>query len=186
MKNILKIDITTYIIILLSLISGNFKEIITLYIIIFFHELGHYIMLKKYHKRIIKITIYPFGGITKYNSLINHKIKEELLIASAGIINQLILIPFIILFYKLNLINTFTYNLFFKNNLTLLIFNLLPIIGLDGEKIIHYTLEYFFSFNLSNKIILIISLITTIIFFIYSYTLKINTLIIITFLIYNL
>ena len=73
MKNILKIDITTYILILLSLFAGAFKNIIILLNIIIIHELGHIWWLKKYHKNIINITIYPFGGITKYSSYLNHK-----------------------------------------------------------------------------------------------------------------
>ena len=77
MKNILKIDNTTYLIILLSFLCGQFKNIIILYLIIIFHEFGHYLFIKKYQHKIINITIYPFGGITKYQTLLNHNLKEE-------------------------------------------------------------------------------------------------------------
>ena len=186
MKNILKIDYSTYIIIILYLLSGNFKEIIILYLIIFIHELGHLFFLKKYHKKIENIIFYPFGGITKYQSFVNHNLKEELLISCGGIINQILL--FIIFFglFKLTLINQYTYNIFSKNNIALLIFNLLPIIGLDGEKILRIILENFISYVKVNTLIIIISFITLVLFIIKSISLKFNIIFILSFLIYKI
>ena len=46
----------------------------------------------------------------------------------------------------------------------MLIFNLLPILPLDGGKILNLTLSKIISFNLSNKLTIYISLITIIIF----------------------
>ena len=186
MKNILKIDISTYLILLLYLISGSFKEIIILYIIIIIHELGHLLFIKIFNKEILEIKIYPFGGITKYNSLINHNIKEELLISIGGIINQLLLILIYTILFKINIINNYTYNLFNKLNISLLIFNMLPIIGLDGEKIIHLLLELILPYKKVNNISIIISLITIIIFIIKCITLKINIIFVLSFLLYKI
>ena len=41
MKNIIKFDITFYILVILSILSAQFKNIIILFLIIIFHELGH-------------------------------------------------------------------------------------------------------------------------------------------------
>ena len=186
MKNILHIDLTTYLIIILSLFCAQFKDIIIIYSIILIHELGHLFWLKRYHKKVISITIYPFGGITKYESLINHNLKEEFLISIGGIINQIILyLPFIILF-KYNLIHLYTFNLFLKYNTSLLIFNLLPIIPLDGSKALGIILERHFPYHLCNKIQIYSSIIFLILFFGYSFSLKINSLIIISFLIFQI
>jgi len=186
MKNIIKIDISTYFIILLYLISGCFKEVILLYLIIIIHELGHMFFIKKFKKEIIEIKIYPFGGITKYNSLVNHNIKQELLISLAGIFSQLLLIIIYSLLFKFNIINNYTYYLFNKLNNSLLIFNILPIIGLDGEKIIHLLLELFIPYTKVNNICIVISIITLIIFIINSISLKINILFVLSFLIYKI
>ena len=186
MKNIIKIDISTYLIILLYLISGCFKEVLVLYLIIIIHELGHLFFLKIYNKKVLEIKIYPFGGITKYNSLINHNIKEEFLISVAGILNQLLLIIIYNILFNFNLINNYTYLLFNKLNISLLIFNLLPIIGLDGEKIIHLLLELFIPFVKVNNISIIISLITLIVFIINSIALKINIIFVLSFLLYKI
>lgn len=186
MKHILKIDYTTYILLVLSLFCGNFKRIIILFVIIIIHELGHLIWLKKYHKKIIKITIYPFGGISKYQSLINHNLKEEFLIAMGGILNQiLLLIPFYFL-KKYMLINDYTYHLFITYNYYLIIFNVLPIIPLDGSKALNILLELIWPYHLANRYLIIISFISLIFFILYSFTFKVNILIIISFLIYEL
>ena len=179
MKNILKIDFTTYIIIFISLLSGLFKDIIVLYIIIIIHELGHIFFMKIFHKKILKITIYPFGGITTYESLINHNIKEELLIALGGILFQLVFFLFII---NCKFINSYTYQLFINNNLSLLIFNLIPLIPLDGSKIIKLIMERFLTYHQSNNFYIIIGVISLLMFIIYNP----KNIILITFLIYKI
>ena len=186
MKNIIKIDITTYLLIILAILSASFEYLIILFSIVIFHELGHLFWLKKYHKKIISIKIYPFGGITKYESYLNHHLKEELLISLGGIINQIFLIFIITLIYKINLINLNTFNLFIKSNYLLLIFNLLPIIPLDGSKILNIIFEYFLSYYKSLLIMIIISIICLITFTIIIITNKINNLIILSFLYYNI
>jgi stage IV sporulation protein FB len=186
MKTILKIDLTTYLIIILSLFCARFKDIIILFTILTYHELGHLFWLKIYHKKVISITFYPFGGITKYNSLINHNIKEEFLIAIGGIINQLFLYLPVILLYNLKIINLYSYNMFINYNTILIIFNLLPIIPLDGSKLTNLILELFLPYHLANKLIIIISIITLLLTFFLSINLKINTIIIISFLLYQL
>ena len=186
MKNIIKIDLSTYFTILLYLISGSFKEILILYLIIIIHEIGHLFFIKYYNKDILELKIYPFGGITKYNSLVNHNIKEELIITISGIFNQLLLIIIYNLLFKFNIINNYTYTIFNKLNISLLIFNILPIIGLDGEKLLHLLLELFIPYVKANNISVFISLITLIIFTISSINLKINVLFVLSFLIYKL
>ena len=186
MKNIIKIDISTYFIILLYLISGNYKEVLILYFIIIIHELGHLFFIKLFNKKIIEIKIYPFGGITKYNSLVNHNIKQELLIALSGVFNQIIIILIYNLLFKINIINLYTYNIFNRLNISLLIFNLLPIIGLDGEKIIHLILELFIPYVKANNISIIISLISLLLLIINSISLKINIIFVLSFLLYKL
>jgi stage IV sporulation protein FB len=186
MKNILKIDNTTYLLVLLSMFCGQFKDVIVIYVIIIFHELGHYLLIKKYHKKIINITIYPFGGITKYESLLNHNLKEEFLISLGGIFNQLLLFFMFMFLFKYHFINIYTYQLGMKYNTYLLIFNLLPIIPLDGSKALNIILENFFSYHLSNVLIIIISIINLSLFLIMTITFKVNNLIMISFLIYQL
>jgi len=184
MKNI-RVDLSVYLLLILSFLSGNFKNIIIYYLIIVIHELGHIFIIKLFNKEIVSIKIYIFGGISKYNTLLNHNIFQELMIAMFGIITQLVLFIIFNFMYKMNIINNYTYQLFLNNNISLIIFNLLPIIGLDGEKILHLVFEYFFSYKFSNRISLILSFMSLIIFMIVSLKFKLNILYVSIYLVYK-
>ena len=84
MKNILhlfNIHLSTYFLILSFLITGLIKNIILIYFIVLFHELGHLFIIKLLGYKIIKVDIYPSGGVTKIDKKINTKISHDLLIA---------------------------------------------------------------------------------------------------------
>jgi len=67
----------TFIIIAISFIlTGYFSNLIIFTSIILFHEMGHYIIAKINHLNPKKIIIYPYGGITIINNLINTKIVK--------------------------------------------------------------------------------------------------------------
>ena len=90
MKTI-KIDFSTYVVILLSFLAGNFKRILLTIGIVIFHELGHVFWLKVFKVPILEVKIYPFGGITRTNKMLNYPLNKELVIALGGIFNQVIL-----------------------------------------------------------------------------------------------
>ena len=54
------------------------------------HELGHYLSSKILNIEVKNITIYPYGGITKLNSVIDIDLTKELIISISGIIMQTI------------------------------------------------------------------------------------------------
>ena len=182
MKSIIKFDFTTYIFLILSLLSASFKNVIILLFIIIIHEFGHIYFLKIFNKKIINIKIYPFGGITTYESLVNHNLSEEIFISLGGIITQILLFIPIILLYNFSLISNYTFKLFISLNSSILLFNILPIIPLDGSKVLNIILESFFSYHLSNNILIIISSISLSIFILLIISKKINNLIIIAFI----
>jgi len=184
MKNI-HLDISTIVLIILSLLGGNFKKVIIISIILFLHELGHLFYFLLFKVKINKITIYPFGSLIKTEKLINFSPIEELLISSAGLINQLFLFILFKFLYKKWLINTYTYQLFLNYNISILIFNALPIIPLDGYLILNSLLNLLLPFLKSRIISIFLSIISMIIFFIISFDKKINILFIIFFLIYE-
>ena len=167
MKNILtKIEFHyTYIIMALGLVlTGHFINLIVFTSLIIIHELGHYITSIIFKYKVDKIIIYPYGGVTKLNTIINTNITKDLLVAVSGIIFQTLYFIIIFFLYKNNIIREYTYNLFLLYHKSMLIFNLLPILPLDGGKILNLILSKIISFNLSNKLTIYISLITIIIF----------------------
>lgn len=180
----IKINNYTYFFIIICLLCGYIKNISIIFFICLFHEFGHIIFIKLFHYEINTIEILPFGGYTNINKKINTSINKDLIIALAGIINQIIL--GIIIFIFKNYFNNITYTLITKYNLIIIIFNLIPIIPLDGNNIMHLLLEKMFSYNLSYKLNLGISCLFLLIFIYINYKFHIDNYLIASFLLYKI
>ncbi len=178
----------TYLFIAFSfIITGHVKDLLVFTSIIIFHELGHYLMARINKVKVKKITIYPFGGITTLDTLINININRELLIAMGGILSQSIYMIIIIILYKYGFVREYIYNLYTRYNNSILYFNLLPIVSLDGFKILNLTLSKIFPFDISNKLSLGISFITLILILIVNYyTFNYTLLLVLSVLIINI
>ena len=178
----------TYIIIAISFIlTGYFSNLIIFTSIIIIHELGHYSIAKCINLNPEKIIIYPFGGITKMNNLVNTEINKELLVAISGIIFQSIYYLIIVFLYRYNIIREYIFNLYITYHYSILIFNLLPIHPLDGSIILNLLLSKYLPYKLTLKLNIIISIITMIVISSINYY-KINytTILVITIIIDNL
>ena len=186
MKNIFKINIFTSILLILSLLSGYGREMLIIYFILIIHEIGHYIFFRYYNIEVNKIDIYPYGGMIDNNMLINTNSKKVLIISLSGIFIQIILYFIIFLLYKIGFVESSFYNMFFKYNLYIILFNLIPIYPLDGFKVLNSLLELVLSFKLSLKFSIIFNFIFIMLFFLYLYIFKINNYIIIIFLLCSL
>lgn len=182
MKNLFRVNIFTYIFLILSMLSGYLREMFIIFIILIIHELGHFFLMKINSIEVKSITIYPYGGMIKSNMLINTNSISVLFISLAGIISQLLLWIIVFLIFKIGLINEYYYDIFFKYNLYIILFNLFPIYPLDGFKILNSILELIFSFKKSVIISLSISIMFLILFILYLYIYKVSNYIIILFL----
>ena len=160
----------TYVIIALGFIlTGYFSNLLIFTSIIIIHEFGHFITAKILNLNPESIIIYPFGGITKINSLVNTKIIKELALAISGIITQTIYFILIIILSSYHLIRPYIFNLFKDYYYHILLFNLLSIHPLDGSKIINLLLSKILPYKLTQKLTIIISIITTIIILLLNY-----------------
>lgn len=154
--NKLYISKYTYIIVFISLITGLIKELLIVTLLIIIHEFGHYLLSYIFKWNIYKIYIYPFGGLIKYEDIIDKPLYEELLITIAGPLFQFIIF-FIFIIFKGYFSSYFIKSLY-NYHIYMSIFNLLPIIPLDGSKIVNIILNKFLNYKLSNNILIIISI----------------------------
>ena len=78
MKTILKIkfDISFYFFLVIILLTGMFKQFSFIFILLFFHELGHAITGIIFNWKLISITFYPYGGLTLFENLENNIINK--------------------------------------------------------------------------------------------------------------
>ena len=140
-----------------SIITASFQSFFIINFLIIIHEIGHTLVAYLFKVKVEKIYLYPLGGIAKFNMDLNISPVKELLILVAGPFFQC-LAYFILLFViptKTDLIKVYHYGI--------LLFNLLPIYPLDGGKILQLFLEKIFPYQLSFKIIFVISYLSLII-----------------------
>ena len=80
--------------------------------------------------------------MTKIDIPINSSINKEIIISLSGIFMQLILYPLAYVIFESK-----TYQTFLLYNTTILLFNLLPIISLDGSVFFHSLFEKYFPYQ---------------------------------------
>ncbi len=151
----------TLLVILMALLCGFIKKTVYVLIIVILHEIGHLLVCFLFNYKVDKVEIYPFGGITKIDKHLNDSIYHDLLLASGGIIVQSII-------YFMGYFRLINNSFFLDLNYKILLFNLIPIIPLDGSKIIFELLNKFFSFYRALNIYTIVSFVMIIVFIIYN------------------
>ena len=179
---IIKLNIFTIYFLIISFFCGLIKKSLIIIIIVLFHELGHILFLKIFRIKIRKIIIYPFGGITYVDKDINYPINKELLISCGVILFQIIL--FIIIYFLP--INILTKDIFYKYNIIILLFNILPIMPLDGSIILNSIFNKYLSFKKSYYLKIIISIIFLIILIQFNNYYSLNNYLVLVFLMFKI
>ncbi|MDD2434994.1 MAG: hypothetical protein PHO63_01945 [Bacilli bacterium] len=147
----IKIHIFFYLVALLAVLTGLFKDFIVLTSLIVIHEFGHLLGALFYHWKIEKIMILPFGGLTIFNEAINRPMKEEFIILILGPIFQIIYATIL----NNEMVNHYHY--------AILLFNLLPIYPLDGSKFCNLLCNQLLPYKLSHLLTISLSFIVIII-----------------------
>ncbi|MBU9721898.1 MULTISPECIES: M50 family metallopeptidase [Bacillaceae] len=133
-------------------ISGFFKEIIMLFIIVFVHEMGHSMMAQRFRWRIKKITLLPFGGMAETEEYGNRPVREEILVVLNGPVQHLWLMGVSYFLLLTPFWSEGDHQMFIFHNLTILLFNLLPVLPLDGGKLLFAFHSYIFPFHKAQQI----------------------------------
>ena len=170
----------TYLFILLSILTASFHLLCFISFLLIVHEMGHFLMASLLGIKVDKIYIYPFGGIAKFYLPLNSSFLMEFLILISGPIAQEIAKNILLLCFPgyQSMIITYHYGILF--------FNLLPIYPLDGGKLVHLLLSFFYPYKKSFQVTIILSYLSILgIFLINISNIKINLIILISFLIYK-
>ena len=160
--------------------TASFIPFFIISFLVIIHELGHFIIAKILKIEVIKIYLYPLGGITKLNMDLNISILKEIIVLIAGPIFQI----FAYIFLK-NIFNNYS-NMIIIYHYGILIFNLLPIYPLDGGKLLNILISLKIPYKKTYKITILISyIIIFLILIINRYNIKLNIIIVIIFLMYK-
>lgn len=116
-------------------LMGEFSVFIICSLSALLHEYGHFIVAERLGYKMHKIRLMPFGA-ELFGDLDSFDNKDELLIAICGpIVNVLIVLLLLGLWWLKPELYNFTYEIF-SVNLVMGIFNLLPIFPLDGGRVV--------------------------------------------------
>ncbi len=140
---------------------GDFVTFFFASLLLFVHELGHFLTAGVLGCSLNKIYFYPFGGVSKFQMDCNIPIYKEFLILSMGPIFQM-------LFYLLLTVFPFTtlhLELLKQIHFGILFFNLLPIYPLDGGRLCFLLFSKFFSFYRSFQVVFFLSFLFILFFF---------------------
>ena len=142
----IKIHYSLIFLLILSLFTGSFFKIVGIILSILIHEFSHYIFLRLFKVDVKNLELSIIGGILEINDK-NISLSKRLVINFAGVISNLI----IILLIKISGVKSLNYLLFY--NLFIIIFNLIPIIPLDGFRILNDLLSSIYDDNYTFVII---------------------------------
>ncbi len=174
----LKVKIHPLFIILIcfSVFFGNLHVVISYLLALFIHEMGHAFVAQYYKNELTSLCFMPYGAVINLKKEFMTP-KQELLVAIAGpLINIISCLFIIVLWWFFPVFYNFTYY-FCVSSFVTAVFNLLPLLPLDGSRCILALFSMFRKRSFIYKILKILTFVTgcvLIIFFIISAFYKIN------------
>lgn len=131
---------------LASVMTGYFLELLTLFVIVLVHELGHVIVARGFGWTIREVKLLPFGGVAEVEQSGGISAKEEALVALAGPLQNVWMSLLAWCLGALGLWDSDWGAYVAQANVMIALFNLLPIHPLDGGKLLQALLSYTFSY----------------------------------------
>ncbi|MFC0557805.1 M50 family metallopeptidase [Halalkalibacter alkalisediminis] len=188
MKDLLlkiKINPLFWFVVGIGVFTGYFREVLMIFTIVFIHEMGHAVAAHWFKWRIHKIELLPFGGVAEVEDVGNRPFHEELIVILAGPLQH---IWMMLLSYALVHFSFWTstdHHLFIWHNIMILCFNLIPVLPLDGGRLVQLWCTYRFPYvqaltysRWSSATVLAMMIVVSMIWFPYH----LNLWVIITFL----
>ncbi|MEF2968025.1 M50 family metallopeptidase [Paenibacillus sp. M1] len=153
-------------IMLASVFTGHFLELLALFAIVFVHELGHVGCARLFGIPVLSIQLLPFGGVAVMEDTGQLTAGRELAIALAGPAQNLLMIAISWVLHAAGIWEGPFFSYFVESNFLIAMFNLLPILPLDGGKVAQalcsWVLPYHATLVWSLRISLIFSLLVVV------------------------
>lgn len=165
----IKFNLLICIVFIVFFLFGYVENAVISFFVVLLHEGAHIMMAKILGYRIDSIEIFPFGGVARIEEAIAVNPQHEIMIAMIGPITN-----FITVFISYNLLNVLhisneLFAFFTYANLTIGIFNLLPIIPLDGGRVFRAYLAYLIGFKRATQIAVILAKIISVFLFLLGF-----------------
>ena len=147
----IKLNVFFILFLFASYFVGWLQQSLILFASVILHEFGHVIAAKKLKIEVYEVELLPYGGVAKMEELSKFGGAAEAVVSAAG--------PFTSLALALvcNLLSEFSglFRMGFRYNLIICVFNLIPIIPLDGGKIARNLLVFFIGYRQATRILVL-------------------------------
>ncbi len=132
----IRVSYLFFIILVFSMFFNCFDQLLIFIVVILIHELAHCYVSTYYDIGISEIKFFIFGGVARFQEHIEENSKQEIIIASAGPITNFVLIFITLLIMdKFHIEKGYMIQLFLIANMVVGLFNLIPVLPLDGGRI---------------------------------------------------
>lgn len=138
------------------IVIGYKGQLICTFIVVFFHEVVHYLVARHYKFSGFDIEFIAVGATIRLKDIDEAFPKEDLVISVSGPAANLILSIFFYYIYR-NFSSNLWYMLF-SVNLVIGLFNLIPAFPLDGGRILRSILNLKITYKKANRIMMIVSI----------------------------
>jgi stage IV sporulation protein FB len=135
------------IVILLSVFAGYFIETATLFAIVFVHELGHVMAAKSFGWRVKEVQLLPFGGVVVVDEQASVPAWQEIVVSLWGPLQNVWMILIALVLQGCGIISGDWAAYFIQANLFIALFNLMPVLPLDGGKIMQSCLSMWLPYH---------------------------------------
>lgn len=184
----IKINPLFWFVIGIGILTGYFKEVIMVFLIVFIHEMGHSVVAHFFKWRIRKIELLPFGGVAEVEEYGNRPLKQEFWVIISGPLQHIWLIALSYILLPFEFWTVHDHHMFLTHNLMILCFNLLPIWPLDGGKLMYLFISTKFPFQKGLDLTLKCSLLLLFVFAVttlYLFPFHLNLWIVLIFLLFS-
>lgn len=125
-----------------SVLTGYFAEMLTLFGVVAIHELGHVAAAKSFGWRVRVVQLLPFGGVAEVEEGANMPAREELVVALCGPLQNVWMAGFAWWMRHAGYGDPGYWDYFLEANVLIALFNLMPALPLDGGKVLQALLSY--------------------------------------------
>lgn len=152
----------------MSIVTGGFIELITLFAIVLIHEMGHMSAALAFGIKVRSIQLLPFGGVVSIEDHGKLTPWKEIAIALAGPLQNGIMMGIGLTFMTVGFGDREFISYIVQGNMVIALFNLLPILPLDGGKILQALASRYFSYHWTLLWASRVSIVTSVVVVLYS------------------
>jgi stage IV sporulation protein FB len=129
------------IMLIIAVLVGEGFKIAIIFLVIFIHEMAHVLVARILKLKVREIELLPFGGVVRIESLFELNPRNEICIALAGPLFNILLLMGCMILETLGLVSLKNHTFFTETNLMLAGFNLIPALPLDGGRVLRAILS---------------------------------------------